>query len=64
MEHCFGNNIKSKMGILNLIRKNNYTQNLKILALIGTEKSVTEILPYHHRVKQFGSRSGPTFEDV
>ena len=21
MEHCFGNNIKSKMGILNLIRK-------------------------------------------
>ena len=43
MEHCFGNNIKSKMGIFNLIRKNNYTQNLKILAPIGTEKSVTEI---------------------
>ena len=26
-----------------LIRKNNYTQNLKILAPIGTKKSVTEI---------------------
>ena len=26
--------------------------------------NVNLTLPYHHRVKQFGSRSGPTFENV